>query len=424
MVAFVAVVARVAVAALPPILKPAAVPVMLVPTKAEGVPSAGVTSVGLVAKTAEPVPVSSVKAAAKLALEGVARNVATLVPKPLTPVLIGSPVQFVSVPEVGVPKIGVTSVGLVANTAEPVPVSFVSAVSNCNEVNEPNEVALPTEVTAPVKLALVVTVAALPPMLKPAAVPVILVPTNADGVPSAGVTKVGLVANTLAPVPVSSVSAVSSCREVNEPKDVALPVDVTAPVKLALVVTLPAVKPAAVPVMFVPTSAEGVPRAGVTSVGLVANTADPVPVSSVKAPLSCADVNEPSEVAFPVDVTAPVKLAFVVTVAALPPMLKPAAVPVMFVPTKAVGVPSAGVTRVGLVLRTVLPVPVEVVTPVPPFTTAKTPVRLAASVVKKFVASLKTTSFLPAGTVTPVPAAVVLPITVELKIVAVNAVVL
>ncbi len=96
------------------------------------------------------------------------------------------------------------------------------------------------------------------------------------------------------------------------------------------------------------------------------------------------------------------------------PEVKPAAVPVMFVPTKADGVPRAGVTSVGLVLRTVLPVPVEVVTPVPPLTTAKTPVKLAASVVKKFVPSLNTKSFLPAGTAIPVPAAVVLPSTVEL----------
>jgi hypothetical protein len=138
--------------------------------------------------------------------------------------------------------------------------------------------------------------------------------------------------------------------------------------------------------MFVPTSAEGVPRAGVTSVGLVANTLAPEPVSSVKAVSNCNDVNEPSEVALPTEVTAPVKLAFVVTL----PAVKPEAVPVMFVPTKAVGVPSAGVTKVGLVFRTTEPVPVEVVTPVPPLTTAKTPVKLADSIVKKSVPLLNT----------------------------------
>ena len=92
-----------------------------------GVPKIGVTSVGDVANTAEPVPVSSVKAERRFALVGVARNVATPVPNPLTPVEIGNPVQLVSVPLVGVPKIGVTSVGEVAKTAAPVPVSSVSA---------------------------------------------------------------------------------------------------------------------------------------------------------------------------------------------------------------------------------------------------------------------------------------------------------
>mgnify|MGYP007090480854 CR=1 FL=1 len=38
------------------------------------------------------------------------------------------------------------------------------------------------------------------------------------------------------------------------------------------------------PVAFVNVADVGVPRIGVTKVGEVANTADPVPVSSVKAP--------------------------------------------------------------------------------------------------------------------------------------------
>ena len=50
------------------------------------------------------------------------------------------------------------------------------------------------------------------------------------------------------------------------------------PVRLALVVTFPAVKEAPVPVMFVPTNADGVPSAGVTSVGEVERTTSPVPV--------------------------------------------------------------------------------------------------------------------------------------------------
>jgi hypothetical protein len=60
------------------------------------------------------------------------------------------------------------------------------------------------------------------------------------------------------------------------------------------------------------------------------------------------------EVALPTLVTSPVRFAFVVTF----PEVRPAAVPVMFVPTKALGVPSAGVTSVGLALYTRLPVPV------------------------------------------------------------------
>ena len=59
----------------------------------------------------------------------------------------------------------VVNVGAVPNTATPVPVSSVKAVSKLADVNEPKDVALPTEVTAPVKFALVVTVPAFPVML-------------------------------------------------------------------------------------------------------------------------------------------------------------------------------------------------------------------------------------------------------------------
>ena len=48
--------------------------------------------------------------------------------------------------------------------------------------------------------------------------------------------------------------------------------------------------------------------------------------------------------------------------------------PVKLVATPEVGVPKRGVTSVGLVLRTTLPEPVEVVTPVPPLATGKVPV--------------------------------------------------
>jgi hypothetical protein len=61
-------------------------PVKLVATPEVGVPSKGVTSVGLVANTNDPVPVSSVTAANKFALDGVPKNVATPLPKDVMPV--------------------------------------------------------------------------------------------------------------------------------------------------------------------------------------------------------------------------------------------------------------------------------------------------------------------------------------------------
>lgn len=48
--------------------------------------------------------------------------------------------------------------------------------------------------------------------------------------------------------------------------------------------------------------------------------------------------------------------------------------PVAFVKVAEVGVPKIGVTSVGLVERTVEPVPVDVVTPVPPLATGNVPV--------------------------------------------------
>lgn len=173
--------------------------------------------------------------------------------------------------------------------------------------------------------------------------PVALVRTPLVGVPRRGVTSVGLVAKTLAPVPVSSVRAADKLAELNDPNDVALPTDVTAPVrlalvmtvaalptlvtppvKLALVVTLLAVNAVAVPVMLVPTNALGVPSAGVTSVGLVFIT-KVVPVPVWLAML----------VALPTDVIGPVRLALAVTL----PAVSPAAVPVMLVAVMLAGVP-------------------------------------------------------------------------------------
>ena len=63
-------------------------------------------------------------------------------------------------------------------------------------------------------------------------------------------------------------------------------------------------------------------------------------------------------VALPVEVATLVAFVAVVAVAALPPILKPDAVPVMFVPTNVLGVPKLGVTSVGDVANTTLPEPV------------------------------------------------------------------
>jgi hypothetical protein len=103
-------------------------PVVLVNVPLVGVPNIGVTNVGDVANTKEPEPVSSLTADAKLALVGVAKNVATPVPKPDTPVDMGKPVAFVKVALVGVPSIGVTKVGLVDKTTLPDPVLVVTPV--------------------------------------------------------------------------------------------------------------------------------------------------------------------------------------------------------------------------------------------------------------------------------------------------------
>ena len=156
-------------------------PVQFVKTPLVGVPSKGVVRVGEVAKTKSPLPVSFVTAVARLALDGVAKNVATPVPNPATPVLIGSPVQLVSVPLDGVPSAGVTRVGDVAKTSDPVPVSFVTADIKLALDGVPKNVATP---------------AARPETPVEIGKPVQFVSVPADGVPILGVTSVADVAST------------------------------------------------------------------------------------------------------------------------------------------------------------------------------------------------------------------------------------
>ncbi len=144
-----------------------------------------------------------------------------------------------------------------------------------------------------------------------------LVPVAA---PITGVTNVGLMLITnVEPVPVC------------DPTDVAFPTEVMTPVRLALVVTVPAVNPAAVPEQFVRTPLAGVPRAGVTSV-LFQSVSVPASVASV--PLTAGSVRVTEAVWASVVLNAPVVARFpasascpVVTVSAVPDPLTTTARP-------------------------------------------------------------------------------------------------
>jgi hypothetical protein len=100
---------------------------------------------------------------------------------------------------------------------------------------------------------------------------------------------VGDVPNTAAPDPVSSVRAAAKFALVDVPRNVATPVArPLTPVEIGR------------PVAFVRVPAEGVPMSGVTRAGDVANTAAPVPVSSVKAARKFALVGVAMNVETPV----------------------------------------------------------------------------------------------------------------------------
>ena len=71
-------------------------------------------------------------------------------------------------------------------------------------------------------------------------------------------------------------------------------------------------------VQFVNVPDEGVPNAGVVSVGEVANTAEPEPVLSVNAVAKSEELKEPNDVVVLADVIAPVKFGILVVVVAVP----------------------------------------------------------------------------------------------------------
>ena len=158
----------------------------------------------------------------------------------------GSPVQLVKTPEAGVPKAGVTRVGLLDNTLLPEPVEVVTPV--------------PPRATGSVPV--------VPPSIGS---PVALVSVPLEGVPSTPPLTTGAPAE-----PTLTARAVAT--PVPRPE---MPVDTGKPVTLVI------------------TPLAGVPSAGVTRVGLVANTKAPEPVSPVTAAAKLAELGVPKNVATP-----------------------------------------------------------------------------------------------------------------------------
>ena len=234
---------------------------------------------------------------------------------PVTPVVRGNPVRLVATPEVGVPRSGFTRVGDVDRTTLPVPVEVVVPVPPLRTGKIP--VTFDVRSIEPASWALVTFPAPI------AVTPVLDMVTSPVGTTAAA---------TLVLLPTRIFPDVSA-EPMGDPDPLLMAAVVTA-VTLPLASTVMTGTEVALPYLFAVT---------------------PVVVSVV---------------AFPTEVTSPVRLAFVVTL----PAVNPAAVPVILVPTKADGVPKLGVTKVGELDNTLLPVPVEVVTPVPPLSTGRIPV--------------------------------------------------
>jgi hypothetical protein len=107
-----------------------------------------------------------------------------------------------------------------------------------------NVVVVLTELISPVRFGILVVDDAVP-VTAPTNVVAVTIPETlilvALALPNIGVTNVGLVANTLAPEPVSSVSAADRFADVKEPNDVVVLLDVIAPVRLGILVVVDAV---------------------------------------------------------------------------------------------------------------------------------------------------------------------------------------
>lgn len=106
-------------------------------------------------------------------------------------------------------------------------------------------------------------------------------------------------------------------------------------------------------------------------------------VAAAVDPIEIADGIYATVVALPEEVIGPVRFAFVVTVAALPPMLSAVAVPVRLVATPEIGVPKAGPVKVGDVPKTNAPVPVAPVDVTPSI--VGWPVMVGATLITKVV---------------------------------------
>jgi hypothetical protein len=203
--------------------------------------------VGDALKTTLPVPVSSVRAAARLAEDGVANQVPTLVPRPVIPE-IGRPVALVRTSVDGVPRFGVVKVGEVPKTRAPLPVSLVRALARAAEaavvvarddesrkrareaVNEERVTPVPERVGLEMvgevpNTATPLPVSSVSELERYAEVAVVVAcPPAPRKRPRAGVSelkrilfplKVGLVPKTKAPVPVSSVTIAAISAEVS-----------------------------------------------------------------------------------------------------------------------------------------------------------------------------------------------------------------
>ena len=186
--------------------------------------------------------------------------------------------------------------------------------------------------------------------------------------PNAGVTRVGLLAKTNAPEPVSSDITPANCEEVvaaNTARVLPLVVSVPAVGKVTLVVaevvnvklwppdvindepfakvSVALVAGAVIATLFM-LVALATPRVGVVNDGDVAKTSAPEPVSSVTAAAKFDDDGVAKNVA---------------TLAANPETPVEIGKPVQFVNVPEEGVPRAGVTNVGEVAKTRFPEPVS-----------------------------------------------------------------